>query len=89
MGWETGELSRINSALFSTSACLALGPLISSVQNDFISWLLDIAEGDQLATRPLTLRILSINMAAIHTTSMVSMSCAPLASSESKPRSPN
>ncbi|KAJ7835138.1 cytochrome P450 [Mycena olivaceomarginata] len=38
--------------------------------NDFISWMLDIAEGDQLAAGPLTLRILSINMAAIHTTSM-------------------
>ncbi|KAF7364554.1 hypothetical protein MVEN_00324400 [Mycena venus] len=47
-----------------------LGPDWEGKPNDFISWLLDIAEGDQLAVGPLTLRILSINMAAIHTTSM-------------------
>ncbi|KAJ6505550.1 cytochrome P450 [Mycena sanguinolenta] len=38
--------------------------------NDFISWMLNLAEGDQRAVLPLTLRILSINMAAIHTSSI-------------------
>ncbi|KAG5644943.1 hypothetical protein DXG03_007408 [Asterophora parasitica] len=38
--------------------------------NDALSWLLDIANGDQRTVRDLTLRILAINFAAIHTTSM-------------------
>ncbi|KAF7367736.1 hypothetical protein MSAN_00837500 [Mycena sanguinolenta] len=37
--------------------------------NDFISWMLNVADEDQKAVLPLTLRILSINMAAIHTSS--------------------
>ncbi|KAG6863046.1 hypothetical protein C0993_000423 [Termitomyces sp. T159_Od127] len=38
--------------------------------NDALSWLLNLAEGKQRAVRDLTLRILSLNFAAIHTTSM-------------------
>ncbi|KAG6901631.1 hypothetical protein C0995_009799 [Termitomyces sp. Mi166 len=38
--------------------------------NDLLSWLLDIAEGKQRTVRDLTMRILVINFAAIHTTSM-------------------
>ncbi|KAJ7333990.1 cytochrome P450 [Mycena albidolilacea] len=38
--------------------------------NDLISWLLEIAVGEQRTTEDLTLRILAINMAAIHTSSM-------------------
>lgn len=37
--------------------------------NDSISWLLDIAEGYQRTPRDITIRILAINFAAIHTTS--------------------
>ncbi|KAG5720345.1 Ent-kaurene oxidase, partial [Termitomyces sp. T112] len=38
--------------------------------NDAFSWLLDTAEGKQRTIRDLTMRILVINFAAIHTTSM-------------------
>ncbi|KAJ6483217.1 cytochrome P450 [Mycena sanguinolenta] len=38
--------------------------------NDLISWLLEIAEGEQRKPLDLVLRILGINMAAIHTSSM-------------------
>ncbi|KAJ7835578.1 cytochrome P450 [Mycena olivaceomarginata] len=38
--------------------------------NDFISWLLDDAVGEERAVRNLVLRVLSTNFAAIHTTSM-------------------
>ncbi|KAJ7644780.1 cytochrome P450 [Roridomyces roridus] len=38
--------------------------------NDVISWLLDIAEGEERAVPALVLRILITNMAAIHTSSM-------------------
>ncbi|KAF5369084.1 hypothetical protein D9758_002904 [Tetrapyrgos nigripes] len=38
--------------------------------NDFLSWLLAQAQGYQRSIRDLTLRILSVNFAAIHTTSM-------------------
>ncbi|KAJ7789553.1 cytochrome P450, partial [Mycena olivaceomarginata] len=37
--------------------------------NDFISWLLDFAEGEERAALPLTVRILVTNMVAIHTMS--------------------
>ncbi|KAJ7819252.1 cytochrome P450 [Mycena olivaceomarginata] len=37
--------------------------------NDLISWFLDLAESEQRATLPITVRILQMNMAAIHTTS--------------------
>ncbi|GLB33473.1 putative cytochrome p450 [Lyophyllum shimeji] len=38
--------------------------------NDYITWLLDVAEGPQRTIRDLTLRVLALNFAAIHTTSM-------------------
>jgi hypothetical protein len=44
----------------------------SSEQNDLISWLLELAEGKERAAPAICARILSINMAAIHTSSMVS-----------------
>ncbi|KAJ6534180.1 cytochrome P450 [Mycena capillaripes] len=37
--------------------------------NDMISWLLDLAEGEERTTPALAMRILAINMAAIHTSS--------------------
>lgn len=40
-------------------------------QNDLISWLLEIAVGDQRTPTDLALRILGTNMASIHTSSMV------------------
>ncbi|KAJ7241340.1 cytochrome P450 [Mycena haematopus] len=46
------------------------GPDWPGKPNDFISWMIDMAEGDgQRAVLPLTLRVLLINMAAIHTSS--------------------
>ncbi|KAG5651807.1 hypothetical protein H0H81_007330 [Sphagnurus paluster] len=38
--------------------------------NDYLSWLLDVAEGPQRTVRDLTMRILGINFVSIHTTSM-------------------
>jgi len=38
--------------------------------NDYITWLLDVAEGRQRTIRDLTIRVLALNFAAIHTTSM-------------------
>lgn len=40
-------------------------------KNDLISWLLDDAVSHQRTVRDITLRVLSSNFAAIHTTSMV------------------
>ncbi|KAJ7480645.1 cytochrome P450 [Mycena latifolia] len=47
-----------------------LGPDWPGKPNDFISWLLELAEGKERTASALTLRILSTNMAAIHTSSM-------------------
>ncbi|KAJ6452369.1 cytochrome P450 [Mycena vulgaris] len=49
----------------------ALGPDWPGKPNDFLSWLIDSAEGEERSAPALVLRILSTNMAAIHTTSMV------------------
>ncbi|KAJ7362974.1 cytochrome P450 [Mycena albidolilacea] len=38
--------------------------------NDLVSWVLDLAETEQRAVFPITVRIMHMNMAAIHTTSM-------------------
>jgi len=47
-----------------------LGPDWPGKPNDLISWLLEIAEGEERTVPSLTLRILTTNMAAIHTSSM-------------------
>ncbi|KAF7367748.1 hypothetical protein MSAN_00838700 [Mycena sanguinolenta] len=47
-----------------------LGPDWPGRPNDFISWMLNVADEDQKAVLPLTLRILFINMGAVHATSM-------------------
>ncbi|KAJ7439781.1 cytochrome P450 [Mycena latifolia] len=39
-------------------------------QNDLISWLLQLAEGEERTVPALALRVLAVNMAAIHTSSM-------------------
>ncbi|KAG5350609.1 hypothetical protein C0989_010177 [Termitomyces sp. Mn162] len=39
--------------------------------NDIISWLLERAQGEQRTVRDITMRILTMNFAAIHSTSMV------------------
>lgn len=52
----------------------SLSLTILDLQNDLISWLLDEAQGPQRSIRELTLRILTVNFAAIHTTSMVKCS---------------
>jgi len=38
--------------------------------NDLLSWLMDDAEGEERSVRSLTMRVLTINFAAIHTSSM-------------------
>ena len=43
-------------------------------QNDMLSWLIDAAPEDEKALVPLTRRILTLNFAAIHTSSIVSSS---------------
>ena len=40
-------------------------------QNDMLSWLMDEAEGEQRTVYALTQRLLTLNFAAIHTSSMV------------------
>ena len=40
-------------------------------QNDLITWLLEEAKGPQRTIEQISLRVLGINFAAIHTTSMV------------------
>ncbi|KAJ7149211.1 cytochrome P450 [Mycena crocata] len=47
-----------------------LGPDWPGKPNDLISWLLEIAEGEERTAPAIALRILSTNMAAIHTSSM-------------------
>lgn len=42
-------------------------------QNDFLAWLMDEAKGYELTTRALVLRLLTLNFAAIHTSSMVGL----------------
>ncbi|KZT08277.1 cytochrome P450 [Laetiporus sulphureus 93-53] len=37
--------------------------------NDMLQWLIDAAEGEERAVRPIVLRVLSVNFAALHTTS--------------------
>ncbi|KAJ7086248.1 cytochrome P450 [Mycena epipterygia] len=46
------------------------GPEWADRPNDLLSWLIDLAEGEELTTPALALRILVVNMAAIHTSSM-------------------
>ncbi|KAJ7029678.1 cytochrome P450 [Mycena alexandri] len=47
-----------------------MGPDWPGKPNDFISWLLETAEGEERTVPALVLRILSTNFAAIHTSSM-------------------
>ncbi|CAK5266785.1 unnamed protein product [Mycena citricolor] len=47
-----------------------LGPNYEGKPNDLISWLLELAGPDGRHPEPIAARILSLNMAAIHTTSM-------------------
>jgi hypothetical protein len=46
--------------------------VLRTSQNDFISWLLEDAIGEERTVHNLVLRVLSTNFAALHTTSMVS-----------------
>ena len=41
-------------------------------QNDFLSWLIDKAEGNDKEDLPIVARMFGLNFAAIHTSSMVS-----------------
>ncbi|KAG7090375.1 hypothetical protein E1B28_009494 [Marasmius oreades] len=43
--------------------------------DDFLTWLMSEAQGNQLTIENLTLRILSVNFATIHTTSIVLVNC--------------
>ncbi|KJA16226.1 hypothetical protein HYPSUDRAFT_47536 [Hypholoma sublateritium FD-334 SS-4] len=46
------------------------GPEAEDTANDLITWLLEEAKGPQRTTEQISLRVLGINFAAIHTTSM-------------------
>jgi len=46
----------------------------SSEQNDFLTWLIDKSEADDREDWPITARMFNVNLAAIHTSSMV---CLP------------
>ncbi|RDB20446.1 hypothetical protein Hypma_012419 [Hypsizygus marmoreus] len=48
-----------------------------SKPNDLLSWLLENAKGHQRSVRDLTVCVLAVNFAAIHTTSMLSQSYVP------------
>lgn len=54
---------------------LRVSSIIAS-QNDMLSWLMNEAKGYQRTVKDYTLRILAINFASIHTSSMVR--CYPL-----------
>ena len=41
------------------------------VQEDFLSWLMDEAEGPEQETAAVAMRVLVVNLATIHTSSMV------------------
>jgi succinate dehydrogenase flavin-adding protein (antitoxin of CptAB toxin-antitoxin module) len=41
-------------------------------QNDFLSWLMDQAEGEEKEDRALLDRVLTLNFSAIHSSSLVS-----------------
>jgi len=58
----------VSNALFPSTSSTIFDP---SLQIDFLSWLMDEAKGEEQSVRNLTLRVLIINFAAIHTTSMV------------------
>lgn len=45
--------------------------MITYIQNDMLQWLMDEAVGDEKKPHELTLRILTVSFAAIHTSSMV------------------
>ncbi|KAF7360042.1 hypothetical protein MVEN_00732000 [Mycena venus] len=46
-----------------------LGPEWEDKPNDLVSWLLELAEGEERTSAALALRMLAVNMAAIHSTS--------------------
>ncbi|KAI0072121.1 cytochrome P450 [Panus rudis PR-1116 ss-1] len=46
------------------------GPAWEGKPNDMLSWLMDSAEGEEKEAQALALRVLSLNFASIHTTSM-------------------
>ncbi|KAG5651328.1 hypothetical protein H0H81_009081 [Sphagnurus paluster] len=46
------------------------GKPVRMLENDMLSWLMDEAKGDETSSRNLTLRILTVNFAAIHTSTM-------------------
>ena len=50
---------------------LDVSPYTDEPQNDMLQRLMDCAQGDEKDIRALVLRILTINFAAIHTSSMV------------------
>jgi len=45
----------------------------SSEQNDFLTWLIEESKGEDSENWPIAARIFTVNLAAIHTSSMVSL----------------
>jgi hypothetical protein len=69
---DWGDRPVRRSILFSTFALL-----ICTVQNDILLWLMSEAKGVEKSLDGLARRMLAINFAAIHTTSLVSCIVAP------------
>jgi hypothetical protein len=67
---NTAQTGQVNPLVFPDFNCVH-GCLSTLAQNDLISWLLEYAQGHQRTVRDLTIRVLQVNFAAIHTTSMV------------------
>lgn len=69
------NISRNTERTGKTSQCVAstcsFYLLLTELQNDMLGWLMDKARGEEQSIRNLTLRILTLNFAAIHTTTMV------------------
>jgi hypothetical protein len=66
--WKSMPVSLLVFLLFRRVALAEM-----SNQNDLITWLLEMAQEHQRTVKDLTLRILSINFAAIHTSTMVGL----------------
>lgn len=62
-GWTGRCVAVLNDQLYHTDG--------GRPQNDFISWLIDDAEGAERTAPAIALRILATNTAAIHTSSSV------------------
>lgn len=67
---SSGEREKPVSVLLLTSEILGSDAMLR--KDDMITWLMEIAKGEETTNEALTDRLLAINFGAIHTTSVVS-----------------